>query len=137
MLFRSAVIAALLAITPALATLNERSVEEPVELSVRSDMDEDALIFAREFEDQPELERRLFGFLAKLAVKGAVKAGKAIAKNKAHQQANKHHRRDIESEEELFERDLEFDDELFERDFEGEEELELFERDFEDLNELD
>jgi hypothetical protein len=123
-------------------------------------MDEDALVFARALQEEPELERRLFGFLvsilliptihtsvipcstsaylyhfkqAKLAVKGAVKAGKAAA----HHHHNKHHKRDIESVEELFERDLEFDDELFERSLEGEEELELFERDYENLEELD
>jgi hypothetical protein len=146
MFFRTTLVLALLTITPALATLDERNVDEPYELEARSEMEDDGLM-ARDLGEQEELERRFFGFLvgyshyivcqiadinfdqAKLAIKGAVKAGKAAAHHKHH----KHHKRDL-VDEELFERDLDFD-ELLERDFEPVEEL--AERDFENLEDLD
>lgn len=64
MFFRTVVISILLAITPVLATLNERSVEDPIELSVRGMTNDDTLIFAREIEQPPELERRIIGLVS-------------------------------------------------------------------------
>jgi hypothetical protein len=67
MLFRTAIIAALLAITPALATLNERDVEDFADLSIRSDMDMEELeIIARDLGELPELERRIFPFIVSI-----------------------------------------------------------------------
>lgn len=72
MLVRTVVIATLLATTPALATLNERSVEEPTEISVRSIIDDDSLLFARDDslivardnQHHPELERRIISLVS-------------------------------------------------------------------------
>lgn len=42
-MYRTILLVALLTITPALATLDERNVNEPLELDIRSEMDEDAI----------------------------------------------------------------------------------------------
>lgn len=68
-LFRTVVISILLAVTPVLAILNERTVEDPIDLSVRSMINDDTLIFAREIEQPPELARRIMGLVSSLILR--------------------------------------------------------------------